>query len=97
DNEDIQFVFTVVLPKQGVLFDEVEQKLALKPDLMQKILSNQNARTEKLHLYLPKFKMEAVFQLNGVLIQLGMVNVFNDTEADFRGIINKQDDRSAYS
>ncbi|CAF1065168.1 unnamed protein product [Rotaria sordida] len=41
----------------------VEQKLASQPDLMQKLLSHQNTRTEELHLYLPKFKMEATFEL----------------------------------
>jgi serine protease inhibitor len=91
DNKDVQFVFTVILPNQGVQLEEVEQKLASKPDLMQQVLSHQNTRTEELLLYLPKFKMEATFQLKDVLEQLGMKDAFN-SNADFTGIVSKEVD-----
>jgi serpin B len=92
DNKDVQFVFTVILPNQGVSLSEVEQKLAAKPDLMQSILSHQGTTTQELLLYLPKFKMEATFQLNDVLQQLGMRDAFDGGKADFTGIVSKQDD-----
>ncbi|CAF3870135.1 unnamed protein product [Rotaria sp. Silwood2] len=94
ENQEVQFVFTVILPKQGVSLDEVEQKLTSKPDLMEKVLNDENTRTQELLLYLPKFKMEAAFELNDVLIHLGMVNAFSDSKADFTGIVSQQDDRN---
>ncbi|CAF4221537.1 unnamed protein product [Rotaria sp. Silwood2] len=93
ENQEVQFVFTIILPKQGVTLDEVEQKLTSKPDLMQQVLSDKNTTRKELLLYLPKFKMEATFELNGVLIKLGMVNAFSDIKADFTGIVSKQDER----
>ncbi|CAF5121725.1 unnamed protein product, partial [Rotaria sp. Silwood1] len=94
DSHDVQFVFTVILPKQGVSLDEVEQKLTSKPDLMQQVLNGENTTRQELQLYLPKFKMEATFVLNDVLIQLGMINAFNERKADFTGIVSEQDDRN---
>ncbi|CAF4034137.1 unnamed protein product [Rotaria sordida] len=94
DNHDVQFVFTVILPKKGVSLDEVEQKLTSKSELMQQVLSHQNTTTQELLLYLPKFKMEATFVLNDVLIQLGMVNAFSGGKADFTGIVSEEDDRN---
>ncbi|CAF4013299.1 unnamed protein product, partial [Rotaria sp. Silwood1] len=54
ENKDVKFVFTVILPNQGVQLDAIEQKLASQPNLMKKLLNRQNIRTELLHLYLPK-------------------------------------------
>jgi len=92
DNNNVQFVFTVILPNQGVQLDEVEKKLASKPDLMQLALSNESTKTEELLLYLPKFKMEATFELKDVLKQLGMQDAFDGAKADFTGIVSKQVD-----
>jgi serine protease inhibitor len=92
DNRDVQFVLTVILPNKDVQLDEIEQKLAAKPGLMQELLSHQGTTTEELLLYLPKFKMEATFELNDVLKQLGMVDAFSETKADFTGIVSKQVD-----
>ncbi|CAF1149812.1 unnamed protein product [Rotaria sp. Silwood1] len=94
DSHDIQFVFTVILPKQGVSLDEVERKLTSKPNLMQQVLSDESTTRQELLLYLPKFKMEATFVLNDVLIQLGMKNAFSASKADFTGIVSEQDDRN---
>jgi serine protease inhibitor len=94
DNKDVQFVFTVILPNQGVQLEQVEQKLASKPDLMQTLLNHQGTTTQELLLHLPKFKMEATFELNNVLIELGMRDAFSDRVADFTGIVSKEDDRA---
>ncbi|CAF5157906.1 unnamed protein product, partial [Rotaria sp. Silwood1] len=94
DSHDVQFVFTVILPKQGVSLDEVERKLTSKPNLMQQVLSDENTTRQELLLYLPKFKMEATFVLNDVLIHLGMKNAFSERKADFTGIVSEQDDRN---
>ncbi|CAF4459608.1 unnamed protein product [Rotaria socialis] len=92
DNVRVQFVFTVILPQKGVSLNSVEQKLSSKPQLLQQILNDENTRTEELLLYLPKFKMEASFELSDVLKSLGMVNAFSDSAADFTGIVSKEDD-----
>ena len=94
DNKDVQFVFTVVLPNEGVPLEEVEQKLTSNPKLMQQVLSYQGTSSQELLLYLPKFKMEAKFELNDVLIQLGMQNAFDSRRADFTGIVSPEDDRA---
>lgn len=94
DNRDVQFALTVILPNANVALDQVESKLAAKPELMQQVMSNSNARTEELLLYLPKFKMEAKFQLNDVLQQLGMHDAFNEQKADFTGIVSREVDRA---
>ncbi|CAF3819292.1 unnamed protein product [Rotaria sp. Silwood1] len=85
DSYDVEFVFTIILPKQGISLDEVEQKLTLQPDLMQQMLSDTYTTRKKLLLYIPKFKMETKFELNDVLIQLGMINAFSESKADFTG------------
>ena len=92
DSNEVQFVFTVILPNQDVQLSEVEQKLASKPDLMTTLLSHQGTTTQELLLYLPKFKMEATFNLNDVLIRLGMQDAFSDSKANFTGIVSKEDD-----
>ncbi|CAF3464360.1 unnamed protein product [Rotaria sp. Silwood1] len=61
---------------------------------MQQVLSDESTTRQELLLYLPKFKMEATFVLNDVLIQLGMKNAFSASKADFTGIVSEQDDRN---
>ncbi|CAF4919608.1 unnamed protein product, partial [Rotaria sp. Silwood1] len=94
DISDVQFVFTVILPKQGISLDEVERKLTSQPNLMQQVLSDENTTIKELLLYIPKFKMEAKFELNDVLVQLGMTNAFDGNKADFTGMVSEQDDKN---
>jgi serine protease inhibitor len=95
-SRDVQFVFTVILPNQGVQLVDVEQKLSSKPDLLQQVLSNRGTKTEELLLYIPKFKMESTFELNEVLKQLGMQDAFEPV-ADFTGIVSKDVDSAGLS
>lgn len=92
DNHEVQFVFTVILPNRGVSLNEVEQTLEKDPNLLQSVLSHEKTRSQELLLHIPKFKMEATFQLNDVLKRLGMTNAFDDNKADFTGIVSPQDD-----
>ncbi|CAF1191446.1 unnamed protein product [Rotaria sordida] len=94
DKHGVRFVFTVILPKRDISLDIVEQKLASKPDLMRRVLSDEDTTKKELLLYLPRFKMEAKFELNDVLIQLGMINAFDGSKADFTGMVSEQDDRT---
>ena len=61
---------------------------------MKQVLRFEGTSSKELLLYLPKFKMESSFQLNDVLIQLGMKNAFCDGIADFSGIVKKEDTRN---
>ena len=91
-NRDIQFVLTVILPNKGVPLETVEQKLAARPALLSQLLDRDGTSTQELLLHLPKFKMEATFNLNDVLIQMGMPDAFVTGRANFTGIVSPQDD-----
>uniref|UniRef100_A0AC35U9N2 SERPIN domain-containing protein n=1 Tax=Rhabditophanes sp. KR3021 TaxID=114890 RepID=A0AC35U9N2_9BILA len=45
-----------------------------------------NTRSKKVKLYLPKFKIESLFNLNSMLKQLGIVKAFG-SDADFSGLV----------
>jgi serpin B len=92
--EGERYVFTVVLPNEGVQLNEVEQKLNSNLKLRQQMLSKQNTTSTDLLLYLPKFKLETKYELQDILLQLGMEHAFSDTEADFEGIIGKADNHN---
>lgn len=91
ENYSTQLVFTVILPNQGVSFENIEQRLTANPQLMKQLLSQQGGRSRELQLYLPKFKMETTFQLNDVLQQLGVKDAFSSASADFTGMVKSED------
>ncbi|UJR18979.1 hypothetical protein I4U23_022108 [Adineta vaga] len=91
-NENVQFVFTIILPNEGVLLSKIEENFASKVDLLEDILHQRNTTSQELMLYIPKFKMEFSCELKSVLEQLGMKNAFDENQADFNDIFKKQDD-----
>jgi len=68
----------IVLPLKGKSLEDVEGKLSL---VLFKEWVN-NLRTEKVDVYLPKFKMECRLNLKKTLVAMGMIDAFTD-EADF--------------
>jgi len=92
--ENEKFVFTVVLPNEGVLLDDVEQKLNSNLQLRQQLLSNENAASTDILLYLPKFKLETRYELQDTLYEMGMEYAFSDTKADFEGIVGEVTDKN---
>ena len=62
---------------------EVEKKLA---DYLQV-----NSYLSTVSIYLPKFKVDATFQLKKILKTLGMTEAFEPSQADFSGITGKRD------
>lgn len=68
----------IVLPLKGKSLEDVESKLSL---VLFKEWVN-NLRTEKVDVYLPKFRMECRFNLKKTLMAMGMIDAFTD-EADF--------------
>ncbi|CAF2055566.1 unnamed protein product [Rotaria magnacalcarata] len=81
------FIFTIVLPHEGVNLNEIEGKLMSNTKLMHDVLSFDNANSIELSLYLPKFKMETKYELGDMMISLGMKDAFDEKKANFKGII----------
>ena len=46
--------------------------------------------TKEVHLFIPRFAVEKEYVLNDVLKQLGVIDVFNEQEADLSGISNDE-------
>ena len=72
----------ILLPKPG--HELVELENMLRPDLVQSWLSQLSE--EQVEVFLPRFKLEERFVLNEQLKQLGMVDAFDETKADFSGM-----------
>ncbi|KAB1256388.1 Leukocyte elastase inhibitor B [Camelus dromedarius] len=43
----------------------------------------------QVHLHLPRFKVEETYDLNGILVALGVVDAFSSQEADLSGMTRK--------
>jgi serpin B len=82
--DDISMI--IFLPKEGVELSDVisslnrENYISLIADMYK----------TKADIYLPKFKFETSYGLNGYLIELGMIDAFIDS-ADFSGINGRPD------
>ena len=48
-------------------------------------------RSAKLHVAIPKFKVEVDVKIKDVLMQMGMTDIFNEPVADLSGISGKKD------
>ncbi|CAF2469307.1 unnamed protein product [Rotaria sp. Silwood2] len=90
-----KFVFTIVLPHEGIEVDIVEQKLMSNPKLRQEVLNIVSAPLTDVSIYLPKFKLETNYELKDILISLGMEDAFSETKADFKGIIGRVTDENS--
>ncbi len=71
----------VLLPDEG-RFREFES--ALDSPLLRRIM--QDMRGVGVVLGMPKFKLETSYDLTGTLEEMGMVNAFDDTRAEFQGM-----------
>ena len=49
----------------------------------------ENKRPIKVHVNLPRFKIESEHKLNDILKKMGMTDMYNPRKADFRGMIPK--------
>ena len=64
---------TILLPNDVDGIDELENEL--DPDLFSKI--NEQLKTKRVRIFLPKFKIETTLNLNETLINLGMTSAFS--------------------
>ncbi|MBL8102940.1 MAG: serpin family protein [Anaerolineales bacterium] len=76
----------IIVPDEGK-FEEIES--ALTADMFNEIVGNMNQTS--LMLNLPKFKFESSFSLSDALHQLGMVDAFDASTADFSGMTGEKD------
>lgn len=53
--------------------------------------SNMDMRSAKLHVAIPKFKLEADVKLKEILISMGMSHMFDEKTADLSGISGEKD------
>ncbi|KAF2878867.1 hypothetical protein ILUMI_27303 [Ignelater luminosus] len=69
---------TIVLPNDVEGLSSLEKKIA-------NVLRQPEYTTQKVHVQIPKFKIESEIQFKGILMELGVVDAFKDS-ADFSGI-----------
>ena len=62
--------------EESVTHDKLQGALAL----------TQSCHSDKVEVYLPRFKMTQQFQLNGILAKMGSRDLFDEFKADFSGI-----------
>ncbi len=76
-----ELAMVVMLPRKIDGCDRLEQRLDSK--LLSVTLGQ--VRSQKVELFLPRFKLESGFDLNGTLARMGMADAFGST-ADFSGM-----------
>lgn len=77
----------ILLPKNKYGIKGIEEKISVN-----KLNEWRNSlRTQKVKVSIPKFKMTESFNLNEVLKSMGMVDAFKEFNADFSGMISKED------
>lgn len=80
-SKDLQLALTILLPHENTDFSSLEESLNF--DNWQ--VWNGKMLSRRVQLMLPRFKVEDRLNLNQTLIELGMVQAFNN-QADFSGI-----------
>ncbi|MBE0668950.1 MAG: serpin family protein [Anaerolineales bacterium] len=76
----------IIVPDEG-RFEEIESTLT--GNMVNEIIGSMNPTS--LMLNLPKFKFESSFSLSDALHQLGMVDAFDASTADFSGMTGEKD------
>ncbi|PKK89911.1 MAG: serpin family protein [Candidatus Wallbacteria bacterium HGW-Wallbacteria-1] len=72
----------LALPKKQVELKDIEKTLTIET-LQQ---WRESLAKRRVRVYLPKFKITALFRLDQTLISMGMADAFNDSRADFSGM-----------
>ena len=77
----------IALPTKDDGLGQLETKLSV--DLLQSW--DAGLKSREVNLLLPKFKLEATFQLKEVLQRMGMPDAFDEHRANFEGISNERE------
>ena len=77
----------IILPDKSTAISKLENSLT--PNMLETWLSS--VRKQRVDLTIPKFKMEQSFDLNKMLIQMGMPSAFDTSKANFSGMDGKLD------
>jgi len=90
---ELRFVYDfmsaiIILPAEGNDINKYINSLSISNDEYQKIIDGLSR--VKVNLQLPKFELEFDEKLNKILVDLGMYNAFDPTNADFSGIEEKK-------
>ena len=85
--EDLSML--ILLPQDKYGLTSVEANLT--HDKLQKAIAlTQVISPRGVEVYLPRFKMTQIFQLNEVLKKMGATDMFHDSKADFTGISHEE-------
>ena len=89
---ELRFVYDfmsaiIILPAEGNDINKYINSLSISNDEYQKIIDGLSR--VKVNLQLPKFELEFDEKLNKILVDLGMYNAFDPSNADFSGIEEK--------
>jgi serpin B len=79
-------VMNIILPDEG-RFDEIESNLNY--EMLSRIFGSMSQTS--MFLRMPKFEFESSFSVADALKELGMVNAFNSSTADFSGMTGDKD------
>jgi len=75
---------TIVLPHEGINIETIEGQLS--DTVLKDLLQTDNYSRNKVHVYIPRFKLDFKDELSSHLVKLGAPLPFNDKQADFTGI-----------
>ncbi|TKR70248.1 hypothetical protein L596_022294 [Steinernema carpocapsae] len=82
--EDQGFSFLFMVPKIGTL-EELKEKLFASNSVLSTTLSS-TQKIPKIHISIPKFKVEASYDLKDALQRQGIIEVFEAGQANLTGI-----------
>lgn len=80
--KDERIAMMIVLPKGKRSLAQTESRMSTKAFAAWE----QELRPQKVDVYLPRFSMTADFQLNQIMMKLGMTDAFDPAKADFSGM-----------
>ena len=74
-----------------VLPNKIHGLIELESKMHETSLANVEMRSFKLHVAIPKFKLDADVKLKDILIHMGMPDMFDERVADFSGVSGEKD------
>ncbi|CAF0973563.1 unnamed protein product [Didymodactylos carnosus] len=86
NNKNLQLVFNVILPNEGVTLAAVQKQLTA--NILKTLLNS--VKGAFIELSLPKFKTESTFDLKKPLQTVNVIDVFNVNKANLTGISPSQ-------